>query len=105
MKEVKPNWLMLASGMNTTADWKVYVYRTKNPVLPRDTVFCIQGWDPAGSEIERYESLEESRKQVIELIRQKADQKDTGFLHINIGSHKAIIEKALTGPMTDKNDC
>ena len=73
---------------------------------PRDSIFCLETWDPEGGDITwhhhpsgRKESLKESRGQVLQLMNQKADMKEVAFLHHCHGGVKAIIEKNHLGNM------
>ena len=79
--------------------------------LRRDTAFCLERWDPCGGDIKWHdhasgvkESVIQSRSQVLDLMREKAEEKNVGFLHHVDGGVKAIIEKNITGHMS-KNGC
>ena len=79
--------------------------------FPRDTAFCLYGWDPVNGDIKWHdhetgwkESLTQSRTQTLALLKEKAAEKDVGFLHHVSMDVKAIIEKNLTGQL-HRNGC
>ena len=55
--------------------------------FPRETAFCLYGWDPVGGDIKWHnhesgwkESLTQSRPQTLALMKEKAAEKEVGFL-------------------------
>ena len=55
--------------------------------FPRDTAFCLERWDPVGGDVKWHdhesgwkESVIQSRPQCKALLKEKAAQKDIGFL-------------------------
>ena len=64
----------------------------------------MEGWDPVDRDIKWHdhasgwkESVMHSRPQALALMKEKANEKDVGFLHHVSQGVKAIIEKGITG--------